>query len=78
MTDRNVLEGIAKDLIGYTEHKLGKGTGIALFVFDFGDLGSCAYVSNADREGMIRLVEEWLTRMKAGLFTDPPGPRAMG
>jgi len=34
--------------------------GFAVFLFDFGETGSLAYVSNAKREDMIAAVKEWL------------------
>lgn len=52
--------------------------GFALFVFDFGERGNLAYCSNAEREDMIKTVEEWLAKQQAGLTTDPPGPRGQG
>ncbi len=53
----------------------GVKTGFVLMVFDFGDGGHLAYVSNAQRDGMIGAVREWLARQEAGLMTDPPGPK---
>ncbi len=41
-----------------------KNVGFALLMFDFGDAGNLAYVSNAKREDMIRAVEEWLTKVR--------------
>ena len=75
MSSRSAIEQLARELIGYAVHKLGKRVGVTLFVFEFGDRSSCAYISNADREDMIGVVKEWLARMEAGLSTDPPGPR---
>jgi len=40
--------------------------------------GYLAYVSNVNREDMIKTVKEWLARAESGLMTDPPGPRAKG
>lgn len=77
MIARAQLEQVSRELIGYLEHKFGRQTvGLALFVFEFGDRGNLAYISNSDRAGMIAAVKEWLGRVEAGLDTDPPGPRA--
>lgn len=77
MIARGILESLSRDLIGYLEHKLGRGkVGLALFVFDLGEGGNLAYISNSDRAGMIAAVKEWLARVESGLDTDPPGPRA--
>lgn len=78
MISRQILERLGRELIGYAAHKLGPTIGVALFVFEFGDKGNLAYISNADRAGMIAAVKEWLARVEAGLDTDPPGPRAVG
>jgi len=59
-------------LTGY----LGQRVGFAVFVFDFGDGGNVGYASNAQRDGMIAAVREWLARQDAGLESDPLGPRA--
>lgn len=42
------------------------GLGLALFVFEFGGPGKgIAYISNAQRDGMIDTVEEWLNKQRA-------------
>jgi hypothetical protein len=76
--DRMRLEIAAKHCIGYLLHVFGKKIGITVFVFEFGEGGNLAYISNSDRAGMIAAVKEWLARAEAGLDTDPPGPRAQG
>jgi len=79
MITRQQLETEARTLMGYLEHKFGRQkVGLMLLVFEFGDQGNLAYISNAQREDMIAVVEEWLARTKAGLATDPPGPRGEG
>lgn len=75
---REVLERLSRELVGYAVHKLGPTIGIVLFVFEFGDRGNLAYISNAHRPDMIAAVKEWLARQEVGLTTDPPGPRAKG
>ncbi len=78
MIDRHVLERASREVIGYLEHKFGKGQiGLTLFVFEMGDGGNLAYISNSDRAGMIAAVKEWLGRVESGLDTDPLGPRGV-
>jgi len=48
--------------------------GFILMLFDFGQGGNLAYVSNGDRAGTIAALREWLARAEVGLVTDPPGP----
>jgi hypothetical protein len=40
------------------------GVGFALMIFDFGEGGNMAYVSNAERADMIRALEELLQKLK--------------
>jgi hypothetical protein len=75
--DRVCLE-IAPRLAATLHSQLGERMGFTLFIFNFGDPGKddfVAYVSNTQREDMIKAVEQWLARQKAGLTTDPPGPK---
>lgn len=37
-------------------------TGIALFVFDYGEGGGIGYVSNSERRDMIKAMKEWLRK----------------
>jgi len=75
MINREKLEHEARNVMGYLIHVFGKRIGITLFVFEFGDRGNLAYISNATREDMVATVKEWLAREEAGLTTDPQGPR---
>ena len=38
---------------------LPKGWGVTLFIFSFGEGGSLFYISNADREDMLKLLDEY-------------------
>lgn len=42
-------------------------TGIAVFLFDFGEGGGLAYISNGKREDCVKMLREWLAK------TDPQG-----
>lgn len=79
---RKALEAACRELAGMLEPRLkgmfGQRVGFALLVFDFGSKGNMAYLSNAERDGMISLVKEWLALLEGGLTTDPTGPRAEG
>lgn len=56
-----------------SEH--GERVGFVLMVFDFGDKGNLAYISNSQREDVISTLKEITARLEAGLVTDPPGPK---
>ncbi len=70
---------IAPGLDQALAEKHGQRVGFVLMLFDFTDErggdGSLAYISNADRAGMIGAVKEWLARQEAGVTSDPPGPK---
>ena len=57
---------------------LGERVGFVVMLSEFHAGGYLAYVSNVNREDMIKTVKEWLARAVSGLMTDPPGPRAKG
>lgn len=44
----------------------GPGIGFTLLLFDFGDGGSLAYMSNARRADMIKTLEEFRTKLQDG------------
>lgn len=75
MISRRVLERLSRELIGYAIHKLGPRVGLTVFVFEFGDRGNCAYISNCNQGDMVGVVKEWIIRVESGLATDPVGPR---
>ncbi len=50
----------------------GSGMGFAVLIFDFGDRGTMAYYSDADRAGMIAAIEELLWRLRNDDASGPP------
>lgn len=81
--ERVELEALARDVggrIGHVVEQLGgkdadgkSKIGFAFFVFTFGEGGNLAYISSADREGVIGSLKEWLARQETGISTDPIG-----
>lgn len=60
---RLILEKECRRLADIIAKELPPGQqGFALFLFDFGLPGNLAYVSNGQREDMIKTVREWLER----------------
>lgn len=62
------LPASARGIAALEEYLLrehGKRVGFAVFVFDFGDTGDLAYISNSSRDDMIKAVEEWLVHARA-------------
>lgn len=49
----------------------GRQVGFAVILFEFGPLTTLSYVSNAEREGLIRTMREWLDRLEAGRIAPP-------
>jgi hypothetical protein len=60
------VEGIARDLGRTIASALPGGLGFAVLVFDFGDGGTMAYMSNAKREQMIRALRELIDKLEKG------------
>jgi hypothetical protein len=67
---RLALEALTRKLaagLGQTlKEILPPGFGFALMLFDFGDTGSFAYASNADREDFLRLLDEAKEKLGGG------------
>lgn len=72
------LQKLARSLDSTLHAQVGERVGFALLVFDFGDTGNVAYVSNAQRPEMIKALQEILAKWESGLSTDPRGPKAEG
>lgn len=45
---------------------LHAGTGFALLIFDFGEGGNLSYISNAQREDMLRAMREFIDKHMDG------------
>lgn len=65
---RKLLEKIGDDL---NTLRAG-GIGVAIFAFTY-DAGAIAYLSTANRDDMIKNIEEWLAYQKAGMTSEPRG-----
>lgn len=79
---RRIVEGITQKLIAAIgkdtlDFLKANGFGVTLFAFTF-EPGAIAYISTAEREGMIRALNEFLAYQEAGLATEPPGERGRG
>ncbi len=48
-----------RDAISAVQTVMPPNTGVIVFTFDFGG-GGMAYVSNAEREGAIAAIKEWI------------------
>lgn len=57
---RLVLEQQCRQIANLLKPQVPAGVGFILFLSDFGDGGNVAYVSTVEREGAIKLVQEWL------------------
>jgi hypothetical protein len=71
------LEEMCRELGGLIDTILERGglagTGFALLLFDFGEEGRpgwMTYLSNAEREDMLREMREFLERHEAGTVSD--------
>lgn len=60
------LEEYCRDLANrYVIPHLLPGAGFAFLMFDFGDVGNIAYLSNAKRGDMVKVLEELIGKLKA-------------
>ena len=76
---RKLCEGVTQRLLGAIGKKTldwlkEQGIGVTIFAFTF-DAGAIAYISTAEREGMIKSIKEWVAYQEAGLTTEPRGER---
>lgn len=71
---KKLLDQIGKDTLDWLK---SQGIGITLFTFTF-DAGAIAYISNANREDMIKVIREWIALQEVGVTTGPPGEKAQG
>lgn len=68
---RKEVEEICADIgrklagaVGDASRQAGRHLGFAFLMFDFGDKGSFAYLSNANRKDMIRMLLEAAQKLK--------------
>jgi hypothetical protein len=61
----NLIRGFASALEQSLHELTGQKIGYCLMLFDFGDSGSLAYGSNADREDMIKTLAEFRQKLQA-------------
>ena len=62
-----MIEAKLKEIGRMIGESLPSGQGFALQIFDFGDGGNLFYISNAQREDLIRVLEkDFIPRLKAG------------
>lgn len=60
------LQGIAKKV----EADLPKDFGFVVLAFKFNEKGQLMYVSNADREDVVKAMEEWIINTKNNYGND--------
>lgn len=76
--DRTLLEGMAtaaaatiRDVL--KEEEMDKTIGFTLIMFEFGTGGSLAYVSTAEREQFLQVLDEMRGKLAASLPNTPKG-----
>ena len=74
---RAQMEEVAAKLLGRLRRDIeflrAHGIGVTIFAFEFGDEGAVAYISSADRAGMVLAVKKWIALQEAGIATEPRG-----
>lgn len=77
--ERAKMEAHSRAIAEAIAESLPEGIGFALLLFDFGEGGNLAWISNANREDMVRALREQLARFEAGMAgerTPPAGGNA--
>lgn len=67
---RKLLDRLGDDLKFLEQN----GIGVTIFAFTF-DAGAIAYISTAEREGMLRSIKEFVAMQEAGISSEPRGER---
>lgn len=62
MTPEPELREVAKDIGRKIGANLPEGVGFALLVFDFDGPGSLAWISNANRDDMLKALKEFMQK----------------
>jgi len=68
----NQIGAIAMRKLGDVIKKTIPGLGFAIIVFEFNKPGLANYISNANREDMIKSLEETIARLKGGEILKTP------
>ena len=60
-----MMRGIGERIHGaIADAGMGGKMGFALFIFDFGEAGATFYMADAQRDDMLRLLEEFIERQR--------------
>lgn len=62
--EQKEVEAIARDIAKHIADALPHGLGFAFLVFDFGEGGTLAYMSNAKRDDMLRALHELIGNLE--------------
>lgn len=61
------LNELARSIGNRIGSSLPKGVGFSLIVFTFGEGGWLSYISNGQREDVLKMLDEYRERLKAGI-----------
>ena len=59
-----VMKDLGRMMAGAIEDEAGRAMGFMLMVFDFGEGGTMSYISNANREDVIKTLQEFIDKHK--------------
>ncbi len=65
-TPRLHLENVSGEVGRLIGSAMPPGVGFALLIFDFGEKGNLAYISNAERTTMLESLREFIAKHEAG------------
>jgi hypothetical protein len=64
MTTEEELVRVSRELGVLLDKQMPKGVGFMLMVFDFGQKGNLAYISNGVREDVVRVLQEFIAKQR--------------
>ena len=59
---RGVMNDVAHLIAGAIDRHADRPMGFALLTFDIGESGTTSYISNVEREGVIKAMQEFIGR----------------
>jgi hypothetical protein len=75
---RHLVEAVTRKLLSKLLDDMkfleASGIGVTIFAFTF-EPGAIAYISTAEREGMLRSIKEFVAMQEAGISSEPRGER---
>ena len=70
MSNEEILKGKMKDIARKVDEELPQGFGFIVLAFRFNEEGEMIYVSNANREGVVQAMKEFIEKTENNYGND--------